>query len=98
MVLYYLLFYFVFTAMALCDMFTLLFPAPGLLYMFTFGNHYKPLAPVAACYAWNAFNEVSGTLHSHRAGRLEIVHLLYWSTAHMQTLYQRRNSTGEALA
>lgn len=40
-------------------MFTLLFPAPGLLYMFTFGNHYKPMAPVAACYAWNAFNEVS---------------------------------------
>lgn len=45
-------------AMALCDMFTVLFPAPGLVYMFTFGNHYKPLAPIPACYAWNAFNEV----------------------------------------
>lgn len=46
--------------MALCDMFTLLFPAPGLLYMYTFGNHYKPLKPLAA-YAWNALNEVNKT-------------------------------------
>ncbi|XP_055704597.1 sex peptide receptor [Phlebotomus papatasi] len=45
-------------AMALCDMFTLLFPAPGLIYMFTLGNHYKPLSPTLACYAWNALNEV----------------------------------------
>uniref|UniRef100_A0A182Y1F0 G-protein coupled receptors family 1 profile domain-containing protein n=5 Tax=Anopheles stephensi TaxID=30069 RepID=A0A182Y1F0_ANOST len=44
-------------AMALCDMFTLLFPAPGLIYMYTFGNHYKPLAPIIACYVWNALNE-----------------------------------------
>ncbi|KAJ6645208.1 Sex peptide receptor, partial [Pseudolycoriella hygida] len=44
-------------AMALCDMFTLVFPAPGLWYMYTFGNHYKPLAPISACYAWNVFNE-----------------------------------------
>ncbi|XP_058837523.1 sex peptide receptor [Topomyia yanbarensis] len=49
---------FVLMAMALCDMFTLLFPAPGLLYMYTFGNHYKPLWPIAACYLWNAFGEV----------------------------------------
>ncbi|XP_035903371.1 insulin-like receptor isoform X5 [Anopheles stephensi] len=45
-------------AMALCDMFTLLFPAPGLIYMYTFGNHYKPLAPIIACYVWNALNEI----------------------------------------
>lgn len=44
--------------MALCDMCTLLFPAPGLIYMYTFGNHYKPLTPIAACVAWNALNEV----------------------------------------
>ncbi|XP_040168561.1 sex peptide receptor isoform X2 [Anopheles arabiensis] len=45
-------------AMALCDMFTLLFPAPGLIYMYTFGNHYKPLSPLIACYVWNALNEI----------------------------------------
>uniref|UniRef100_A0A1Y9IVJ8 G-protein coupled receptors family 1 profile domain-containing protein n=1 Tax=Anopheles minimus TaxID=112268 RepID=A0A1Y9IVJ8_9DIPT len=49
---------FILMAMAVCDMFTLLFPAPGLMYMYTFGNHYKPLAPVAACYVWNALNEI----------------------------------------
>lgn len=46
-------------AMALSDMFTLLFPAPWLFYMYTFGNHYKPLSPVSACFAWTAMNEVS---------------------------------------
>jgi len=45
-------------AMALSDMFTLLFPSPWLFYMYTFGNHYKPLSPVGACYAWNFMNEV----------------------------------------
>lgn len=45
-------------AMALSDMFTLLFPAPWLFYMYTFGNHYKPLSPVGACYAFNVMNEV----------------------------------------
>ncbi|CAB3378167.1 Hypothetical predicted protein [Cloeon dipterum] len=45
-------------AMALSDMFTLLFPAPWLFYMYTFGNHYKPLSPPSACYAWYAMNEV----------------------------------------
>lgn len=45
-------------AMALCDMFTFLFPAPWLFYMYTFGNHYKPLTPIEACYAWNIMNEV----------------------------------------
>jgi hypothetical protein len=44
--------------MALCDMFTLLFPAPWLIYMYTFGNHYKPLSSVVACYAWTFMNEV----------------------------------------
>lgn len=46
-------------AMALCDMFTLLFPAPWLIYMYTFGNHYKPLWPISTCYAWAVMHEVS---------------------------------------
>lgn len=45
-------------AMALCDMFTLLFPAPWLIYMYTFGNHYKPLWPISICYAWSIMHEV----------------------------------------
>ncbi|XP_045507922.1 sex peptide receptor isoform X1 [Colias croceus] len=45
-------------AMALCDMFTMLFPAPWLFYMYTFGNHYKPLSPVQACQAWHYMNDV----------------------------------------
>lgn len=49
-------------AMALSDMFTLLFPAPWLFYMYTFGNHYKPLSPVGACYAYTIMNEVIPTL------------------------------------
>ncbi|KAF2897483.1 hypothetical protein ILUMI_08692, partial [Ignelater luminosus] len=44
-------------AMALCDMFTLLFPAPWLIYMYTFGNHYKPLWPISICYAWTVMHE-----------------------------------------
>ncbi|KAL0273543.1 UNVERIFIED_CONTAM: hypothetical protein PYX00_006175 [Menopon gallinae] len=48
--------------MALSDMFTLLFPAPWLFYMYTFGNHYKPLSPVAACYLWRTMNEVMPAL------------------------------------
>lgn len=46
-------------AMALCDMFTLLLPAPWLIYMYTFGNHYKPLYPISLCYAWNIMHEVN---------------------------------------
>lgn len=46
-------------AMALCDMFTLLVPAPWLIYMYTLGNHYKPLWPVGLCFAWNIMHEVS---------------------------------------
>lgn len=45
-------------AMALCDLFTLLVPAPWLIYMYTFGNHYKPLWPRSLCYAWNMMHEV----------------------------------------
>ncbi|CAD7090675.1 unnamed protein product [Hermetia illucens] len=45
-------------AMAICDMLTVLFPAPGIFYMYTFGNHYKPLSPIYACYAYIAFNEI----------------------------------------
>ncbi|KAF5286709.1 hypothetical protein FQA39_LY16192 [Lamprigera yunnana] len=45
-------------AMALCDMFTLLFPAPWLIYMYTFGNHYKPLWPISICYAWTVMHEI----------------------------------------
>ncbi|RZC34456.1 7TM GPCR Srw domain containing protein, partial [Asbolus verrucosus] len=44
-------------AMALCDMFTLLVPAPWLIYMYSFGNHYKPLWPISLCYAWNVMHE-----------------------------------------
>jgi neuromedin U receptor 1 len=45
-------------AMALCDMFTVLIPAPWLIYMYSFGNHYKPLWPISLCYAWNVMHEV----------------------------------------
>nr|CAH7747403.1 unnamed protein product [Callosobruchus chinensis] len=45
-------------AMALCDMFTLLVPSPWLIYMYTLGNHYKPLWPVGWCYAWNVMHEI----------------------------------------
>ncbi|XP_050312242.1 sex peptide receptor [Anthonomus grandis grandis] len=44
-------------SMALCDMFTLLVPAPWLIYMYTLGNHYKPLYPVAVCYTWSVMHE-----------------------------------------
>ena len=45
-------------AMALSDMLTLLFPAPWLFYLYTFGNHDQPLTPLAACYAYHIMNEV----------------------------------------
>ncbi|KAF7286426.1 hypothetical protein GWI33_005344 [Rhynchophorus ferrugineus] len=45
-------------SMALCDMFTLLVPAPWLIYMYTLGNHYKPLHPVPICYTWSIMHEV----------------------------------------
>lgn len=45
-------------AMALSDMFTLLFPAPWLFYMYTLGNHYKPVYPLVACYSYVYMHEV----------------------------------------
>ncbi|XP_060520823.1 sex peptide receptor, partial [Cylas formicarius] len=45
-------------AMALCDMFTLLVPSPWLIYMYTLGNHYKPLSPIGACFAWTVMHEI----------------------------------------
>nr|XP_022910723.1 sex peptide receptor [Onthophagus taurus] len=45
-------------AMAICDMCTLLFPAPWLIYMYTLGNHSKPLWPIGACYSWFVMHEV----------------------------------------
>ncbi|XP_061398281.1 uncharacterized protein LOC133333990, partial [Musca vetustissima] len=48
---------FVLMGMAICDMLTVIFPAPGLWYMYSFGNHYKPLHPVSLCWAFNLFNE-----------------------------------------
>ncbi|XP_067639807.1 sex peptide receptor [Eurosta solidaginis] len=49
---------FVLMAMAICDMLTVIFPAPGMWYMYTFGNHYKPLHPVSMCLAYSIFNEL----------------------------------------
>lgn len=43
--------------MALCDVFTILFPGPGIIYMFTFGQHSKPLGPEIMCYLYTFFNE-----------------------------------------
>ncbi|XP_057672637.1 sex peptide receptor [Diorhabda carinulata] len=45
-------------AMALCDMFTLLVPSPWLIYMYTLGNHYRPLYPTGLCYAWSYMHEI----------------------------------------
>ena len=42
----------VFIVIALCNILTALFPAPWFLYMYTFGNHYKPLTPAVACYCY----------------------------------------------
>ncbi|CAL8111659.1 unnamed protein product [Orchesella dallaii] len=44
--------------MALTDTLMALFPAPWLLYMYTFGNHYKPLSPVVMCYAYTIMTEI----------------------------------------
>lgn len=58
-------------AMALCDLFTLLFPAPWLIYMYTLGNHYKPLSPASLCYTWNMMHEVSYICLMHKKFSLE---------------------------
>ena len=52
-------------AMALSDMFTLLFPAPWFLYLYTFGNHGSPLGTLAACYAYHVMHEgIPGLFHT----------------------------------
>ncbi|KAL9880124.1 sex peptide receptor [Glossina fuscipes] len=53
---------FVLMAMAICDMLTIIFPAPGLWYMYTFGNHYKPLYPPWLCLTYNIFHEILPTI------------------------------------
>ena len=45
-------------AMALSDMLTLVFPAPWLCYLYTFGNYRKPLQHLAACYAHRIMHEI----------------------------------------
>lgn len=45
-------------AMALCDMLTLVFPAPWFCYLYTFGNYRKPLHHLAACYAYRFMHEI----------------------------------------
>ncbi|XP_055390097.1 sex peptide receptor [Condylostylus longicornis] len=53
---------FVLMCMAWCDMLTVLFPAPGFFYMYSLGNHYKPITSPVACYAFNTFNETMPNL------------------------------------
>lgn len=48
--------------MALCDFVTILFPAPGLIYMFTLQNHDRPLGPVSFCYIYYFLNETLPSL------------------------------------
>ncbi|TDG42439.1 hypothetical protein AWZ03_011136 [Drosophila navojoa] len=48
---------FVLMGMAICDLLTVAFPAPGLWYMYTFGNHYKPMHPASMCLVYSIFNE-----------------------------------------
>ncbi|XP_065364020.1 sex peptide receptor [Calliphora vicina] len=53
---------FVLMGMAIYDMLTVIFPAPGIWYMYTFGNHYKPLHPVSVCYIYQILNEIMPTM------------------------------------
>jgi hypothetical protein len=48
--------------MAICDFVTILFPAPGLIYMYTLRNHGRPLGPVSFCYIYYFFNETLPSL------------------------------------
>lgn len=48
--------------MAICDFVTILFPAPGLIYMYTLRNHSRPLGPVSFCYIFYFFNETLPSL------------------------------------
>lgn len=78
-------------AMALSDMFTLLIPAPWLFYSYTLGNHYKPLYPVGACYAFCYMFEVIPALF-HTASiwltlALAVQRYIYICHAHLATTY-----------
>ena len=57
-------------SMALCDMCTLLFPFPWFVYMYTLGNHYKPLSSSITCYFWNIMNEVT----NYYTGQLIVIY------------------------
>lgn len=37
--------------------FQVICPGPSLFYMYTLGNHFKPLGPSIACYFYTIFNE-----------------------------------------
>lgn len=51
--------FYILSLVTINPIFVCLFFSTGILYMYTFGNHYKPLAPTALCYVWNVFNEVN---------------------------------------
>jgi len=48
--------------MAICDILTILFPAPVLIYMYTLKNHYRPLGPTTFCYIYLFLNETIPSL------------------------------------
>ena len=50
------------SGMAICDLLTILFPAPGLIYMYTLRNYDKPLGPATVCYIYYFFNETVPSL------------------------------------
>lgn len=50
------------SGMAICDLLTILFPAPGLIYMYTLRNYDKPLGPASVCYIYYFFNETVPSL------------------------------------
>ncbi|XP_003746791.1 sex peptide receptor [Galendromus occidentalis] len=45
-------------AMAVCDMFTLTFPAPWFFYLYTMGNHKSALGPSSLCLAYHTMCEM----------------------------------------
>ncbi|CAG0880867.1 unnamed protein product [Cyprideis torosa] len=49
-------------AMALADMFTMLFPSPWLFYIYTLENYTEPIHPVSVCYAYVFMQEVMPNL------------------------------------
>ncbi|CAG0904877.1 unnamed protein product [Darwinula stevensoni] len=44
--------------MALADLFTMIFPAPWLFYLYTLGNYVRPISPTSACYAYAIMMEI----------------------------------------